>query len=95
MKSNVKVHEVHEAPAIGKPQMQQGIRSKEEAENWAKRNGYAEVYLFKKHERVYADRLSRQPLAISGEQGQVLLEVAFWVALVLFVLLVLLKDQPW
>jgi len=60
MKSNVKVHEVTEAPAIGKPQMQQGIRSKEEAENWAKRNGYAEVYLFKKHERVYADKTSRQ-----------------------------------
>lgn len=59
MKSNVKVHEVTEAPAIGKPQMQQGIRSKEEAESWAKRNGYAEVYLFKKHERVYADKSTK------------------------------------
>ena len=94
MKSNVKVHEVTEAPAIGKPQMQQGIRSKEEAENWAKRNGYAEVYLFKKHERVYADRLSRQQLVL-GEQGSSCLEFIFLLALVVFVLVVVLKDVPW
>lgn len=102
MKSNVKVHEVKEAPAIGKPEMQQGIRTREEAESWAKKNGYTVVYFFKKHERVYADRLSRQQSAISGqplmvasEQGQGLIELLFWVALVLFVLVYLLNDVPW
>jgi hypothetical protein len=60
MLSKVKVNEVSEAPAIGKPEMQQGIRTKEAAERWAIRNGYAVVYFFKKHERVYADKTSRQ-----------------------------------
>lgn len=101
MKPNVKVHEVNEAPAIGKPEMQQGIRTREAAENWAIKNGYTVVYLFKKHERVYADRLSRQPLAISGqqlvlgEQGSSCLEFIFLLALVVFVLVVVLKDVPW
>ena len=94
MKPNVKVHEVNEAPAIGKPEMQQGIRSKEAAENWAIKNGYTVVYLFKKHERVYADRLSRQQLVL-GEQGSSCLEFIFLLALVVFVLVVVLKDVPW
>ena len=94
MKPNVKVHEVHEAPAIGKPEMQQGIRTREAAENWAIKNGYTVVYLFKKHERVYADRLSRQQLVL-GEQGSSCLEFIFLLALVVFVLVVVLKDVPW
>lgn len=94
MKSNVKVHEVNEAPAIGKPEMKQGIRTREAAENWAIRNGYTVVYLFKKHERVYADRLSRQQLVL-GEQGSSCLEFVFLLAVVVFVLVVVLKDVPW
>ena len=106
MKSNVKVHEVNEAPAIGRPEMQQGIRTREAAENWAIKNGYTVVYFFKKHERVYADKTSRQPLAIpqgdaisdqplmaASEQGQGLIELLFWVALVLFVLIYLCPDS--
>jgi DNA repair protein RadC len=57
------VNEVKEAPAIGKVQMQQGIRTKEEAMRWAEREGFAVVYLFKKHERVYADRTTKQSAA--------------------------------
>ena len=60
MKPSVKVHEVNEAPAIGKPEMQQGIRTREAAENWAIRNGYVVVYFFKKHERVYGDKLTKR-----------------------------------
>lgn len=100
MKSNVKVHEVNEAPAIGKPEMQQGIRTREAAETWAIKNGYTVVYLFKKHERVYADKTSRkllaisdQPLLAASEQGQGLIELLFWVALVLFVLIYLCPDS--
>lgn len=94
MKSNVKVHEVNQAPAIGKPEMQQGIRTREAAENWAIKNGYTVVYLFKKHERVYADKTSRQQL-VFGEQGSSCLEFVFLLALVVFVLVVVLKDVPW
>ncbi len=94
MKSNVKVHEVNEAPAIGKPEMQQGIRTREAAETWAIKNGYTVVYLFKKHERVYADKTSRQQLAL-GEQGSSCLEFVFLLAVVVFVLVVVLKDVPW
>lgn len=101
MKSNVKVYEVNEAPAIGKPEMMSGIRTKDAAERWAEKNGYTTVYWFKRYERVYADRLSRQPLAISDqqlvlcEQGSSCLEFVFLLAVVVFVLVVVLKDVPW
>jgi hypothetical protein len=54
MKSDVKVNEVKEAP-----EMLSGIRTKEAAESWARKNGYTIVYWFKKYERVYADKLSK------------------------------------
>ena len=37
--AKVRVVDVKLAPAIGKPQMQQGIRSKEAAEKWGRKNG--------------------------------------------------------
>ena len=69
MKGNVNVQIVKEAPAIGKPQMQGGIRSKEEASNWAKKNGYSVVYLWLSRQRVYADKLSKQ-VDVLAEQVQ-------------------------
>lgn len=60
---------VGEAPAIGKPQMMGGIRSKEEAEAWAVREGYTLVYLWKARERVYADKLTKR-VDVLAEQIQ-------------------------
>jgi hypothetical protein len=62
MKPNVKVHEVNEAPAIGKIAMMGGIRSKEAAEKWAAANFYTEVWFWKSRERVYAQKHSAQPV---------------------------------
>lgn len=108
IKLNVNVIEVKYAPGIGKVEMMGGIRTKEAAACWADKNGYATVYWLKSHERVYADRLIKNVGTLAKkieqksdsflrqtESGQALLGAAFWVALVLFVLLVLLKDQPW
>lgn len=53
---DIRVEIVNEAPGIGKPQMQQGIRSKEEAKNWAEKNGYKVVYFWLSRQRVYADK---------------------------------------
>lgn len=64
MANRVQVIEVNEAPAIGKPQMQQGIRTKDAAVRWAEREGYRVVYLFKKYERVYADKLSKAGVSL-------------------------------
>jgi hypothetical protein len=60
MQSKVKVIEVREAPAIGKPEMTSGIRTKEAAAEWGEKNGYAKVYFFKSRERVYADKLKKR-----------------------------------
>lgn len=54
-----KVIEVKYAPGIGKVEMGGGIRTKEAAAAWGKKNGYATVYFLKSHERVYADRLTK------------------------------------
>ena len=86
MKPNVKVHEVTEAPAIGKIVMMSGIRTKESAENWAIKNGYAEVWWWKSRERVYAQKYSAQRLV----------EMALLVAVVIFILIyVCPKDWKW
>lgn len=60
MKSNVNVVMVKYPPAIGKPEMMGGIRSKEEAVNWAEKNGYSVVYLLQSRQRVYADKLTKR-----------------------------------
>jgi len=60
MKQDVKVEIIHEPPAIGKPQMMGGIRSKAEAERWAEKNGYKTVYLWINRQRVYADKHSKK-----------------------------------
>jgi hypothetical protein len=69
MKKNVNVQIVKEPPAIGKPQMQGGIRSKEEAVNWALKNGYSTVYLLLSRQRVYADKLQKD-VAVLAQQVQ-------------------------
>lgn len=60
MKGRVNVQIVNEAPAIGKPEMMGGIRSKEEAANWAEKHGYTVVYFWLSRQRMYADKLSKQ-----------------------------------
>ena len=60
MKSNVKVIEVSATPAIGKPEMLSGIRTREAAGSWGEKNGYAVVYWFRSRERVYADKLTKR-----------------------------------
>lgn len=60
MKNNVNVVMVKYPPAIGKPEMMGGIRSKEEAVNWAEKNGYSVVYLLQSRQRVYADKLTKR-----------------------------------
>lgn len=59
-RSVVNVQVVNEAPAIGKPEMMGGIRSKEEAANWAEKHGYTVVHFWLSRQRVYADKLSKR-----------------------------------
>lgn len=49
---------VTDTPQLHNPEIQSGIRNKEEATSWAKKRGYLTVYLFQKRERIYADKLS-------------------------------------
>lgn len=91
-------------PAIGKVEMQQGIRSKEEAEHWADKHGYAVVYWLKSRQRVYADKLTKRVDVLAqeiltkssrlvqvSEQGQGGVEVVLLIALVVIVVLALGK----
>lgn len=66
-RSGVTVMVVTSAPAIGKPQMMQGIRTKEAAQIWAHKEGYATVYFLPKHERVYADKLTKRVDVLAGQ----------------------------
>jgi hypothetical protein len=78
-KSTVKVIEVREAPAIGKPQMMGGIRTKEAAERWASSQGYVTVYWLKSRERVYADKRERvdaQARALETKSSEMLSAVS-------------------
>lgn len=108
MLNKVKVEFVTEAPAIGKPEMQSGIRTKEAAEAWAEKNGYTQVFFWKARERVYADKLTKrvdvlaqqlhtksQRLVSFSEKGHALIEMVLWTALVLFVLIYVCKDWAW
>lgn len=56
---DIQIVTVTEPPAIGKPEMCQGIRNETSAKTWAVKNGYAKVYWFKKRERVYADKAAK------------------------------------
>ena len=106
LKTKIQVVPVTEPPAIGKPQMMSGIRSKEAAQSWAAKNGYPTVYWFQKRERVYADKLSRidttaltiqqksQDLLQLSENGGACLTFMLMLAFVL-ALVFLLKDIPW
>ena len=67
MKNRVNVQIVKFPPAIGKPQMMGGIRSKEEAASWAEKNGYTVVYFLQSRQRVYADKLSKQVDVLSQQ----------------------------
>jgi hypothetical protein len=58
-----KVERVTIPPAIGKPEMMQGIRTAEGAAKWGEKNGYSLVYFLQKKERVYADKTTRTPAA--------------------------------
>ena len=57
--SDIQVITVSEPPAIGKPQMIQGIRDEAAARNWARRNGYEKVWWYKNRQRVYADKTQK------------------------------------
>ncbi len=59
MNKKINVVVVKYAPAIGKPEMMGAIRSKEEAESWARKNGYSTVYFLQSRQRVYADKRTK------------------------------------
>jgi hypothetical protein len=67
MKNKVNVVIVKFPPAIGKPEMMGGIRSKEEVVNWAEKNGYATVYFFQSRQRVYADKLTKDVATLAKQ----------------------------
>ena len=67
MKNKVNVVIVRFPPAIGKPEMMGGIRSKEEAVNWAEKNGYAVVYFLQSRQRVYADKLTKDVATLAKQ----------------------------
>ena len=79
MLPKVNVMVVTVPPAIGKVEMMQGIRSKDEAQNWAERNGYPVVYWLKSRQRVYADKTSKvvkaDPLFAPSEKGDCSIEL--------------------
>lgn len=58
--SDIKVLTVTIPPAIGKPEMQQGIKSEASARTWAQKRGYTTVYWYKSRERVYADKAEKR-----------------------------------
>lgn len=77
-KQTVTVHEVTSAPAIGKPEMMSGIRTKEAAQKWAEQQGYSTVYFYKKAERVYADRLTKRVDVLAQQLESKSNHVARW-----------------
>lgn len=96
------------APAIGKPEMVQGIRTKLEAERWGEKHGYATVYWLKSRERAYADRFSKRVNEIAeeiqrksihilknAESGQGMVEFLAWLALVVAILICAMQGKPW
>lgn len=96
---DVNVVEVKSAPAIGKPEMLTGIRTREAAQAWGAKRGYATVYFWKERERVYADKLSKDVAFLAkqvetksdhlvemAERGCGLLEFILLIALVVLVI---------
>lgn len=64
--SDIKVITVTLPPAIGKPEMQQGIRTESAARNWAAKHGYDKVWWYQRRERVYADKTAKtQPAQLT------------------------------
>ncbi len=106
-KNKIEVVIVHYPPAIGKPEMMQGIRTREDAASWAVKRGYKTVYYLKNRQRVYADKTSRidtqagiieqksNVLLGLSERGESLLGVVLFLLFVATVILVLLRDWPW
>ena len=99
MLKRIIVNEVKEPPVV--MVVMQGIRTKEEAEHWAEKNGFLTVYWIKNRQRVYAFRNNDHPVAVSqplfapSERGQGLLEFLFCLAIVAIVIFVVLKDRKW
>jgi hypothetical protein len=100
MIKKIVVNEVKEPPEI--LVTMQGIRSKEEAEHWAEKNGFTTVYWLKNRQRVYAFRHSVQPVSATqqmlfspSESGQGLVEYLMIIAFVVVVVFFVLKNWPW
>lgn len=107
--NKVNVVLVTSAPAIGKPEMLTGIRTRESAATWGARRGYATVYFWQQRERVYADKLTKAVDVLANEvetksgrllqlaeNGGVVTEIAFWIAVVAIVILALGScGKPW
>ena len=90
MLPRIHVVEVAYPPAIGKVQMQQGIRTKDEAQSWADKNGYAIVYWLKNRQRVYADKTSKfEKKPVMSENGQGAADFLAVIAVLAFVALFL------
>ncbi|RPI95395.1 MAG: hypothetical protein EHM40_03335 [Chloroflexi bacterium] len=67
MKQAIKVIEVKEPPQLKSPAIQQGIRDKAAAQNWAEKNGYATVYFMARKQKVYAEKL---PVKVGDQAKQ-------------------------
>jgi hypothetical protein len=65
MKNEIDVVVMTEPPAIGKPEMCQGIRDVDSARRWAQKHGYTKVYFFAKRQRVYADKSTKPQLVLA------------------------------
>lgn len=82
----VTVNVVTTPPAIGKVAMIQGIRTREEAEHWAEKNGFSTVYWLKSRQRVYAEKYQKAEsvpmLFAPSERGGGCLEFILLIAII-------------
>jgi len=91
----VNVQSVTVPPAIAKIDFVSGIRTKDEAERWGAKHGYATVYWLKSRQRAYAEKLQRHlPQSVTketkglfapSEQGSGLIELLILLALGLII----------
>ncbi len=73
MKSDVKVAIVKSVPVLKNLTMTSGVRDKDSAETWGRKNGYGVVYFLPRLQRVYADRMAtveRKTLEIEKRSEQ-------------------------